>query len=317
MKRIWWTVAVLAMGGVGALIASRRETGQAEATRYEPAPFARGGLAVTVESTGVVEPRNRIVVKPPIGGRIDEVLVDEGQAVRKGEVIARMSSIERATLLDAARAKGEDTLRRWEDVYKSTPLIAPLDGTVIARNTEPGQTVTAQDPVLVLSDRLVAVAQVDETDIGQVRVGQAVAIRLDAYPAVAVSGVVSRIAYEAVTVNNVTVYKVEIAPTRVPDCMKSGMTATVVFTVAEAEDVLSLPSDAITTEGGVAAVLVDADGNPATPPESWRVLTGLVAGGRTEILAGLDGGEAVVRKTFSLPPKKEAGRSPFMPGRPR
>lgn len=317
MKRIWWTVAVLAMGGVGALIASRRETGQAEATRYEPAPFARGGLAVTVESTGVVEPRNRIVVKPPIGGRIDEVLVDEGQAVRKGEVIARMSSIERATLLDAARAKGEDTLRRWEDVYKSTPLIAPLDGTVIARNTEPGQTVTAQDPVLVLSDRLVAVAQVDETDIGQVRVGQAVAIRLDAYPAVAVSGVVSRIAYEAVTVNNVTVYKVEIAPTRVPDCMKSGMTATVVFTVAEAEDVLSLPSDAITTEGGVAAVLVDADGNPATPPESWRVLTGLVAGGRTEILAGLDGGEAVVRKTFSLPPKKETGRSPFMPGRPR
>ena len=318
MKRKWMAIVIaglLIAGGVAgySLLHFRNR----DTTTYERADFSRERVEVTIESTGTVEPRNRIEIKPPIGGRIEDVLVEEGQQVTKGEIIARMSSTERAALLDAARAKGPDVLRKWEDVYKTTPLIAPLDGTIIARNTEPGQTVTAQDPIMVLSDRLIVTAQVDETDIGRIQTGQSARITLDAYPDVIVKGKVEQIAYEAKTVNNVTIYEVKVEPESIPKCMKSGMTATVAFFQAAVENALTLPADAIQIESGKSLVLVE-DGRPETPPETWRVLTGLAANGRVEILAGLDGHEPVVRKSFKLKEKSKSS-SPFMPGggRPR
>jgi len=314
MKRKLIALAALAAAAAAGWAGYLRLSGNgAETVAYEPAAFGRERMEATIESTGVVEPRNRLEIKPPIGGRIDEVLVTEGQEVKKGDPIARMSSTERATLLDAARARRAETLEKWEASYKATSLIAPLDGTIIARNIEPGQTVTAADPVLVLSDRLIVTARVDETDIGTVRVGQAARITLDAYRDVKVRGKVARIAYDATTVNNVTIYEVEVEPEAIPACMKSGMTATVAFFLAEAEDALTLPADAVEAEGGKSFVLVD-DGDPATPPEPWRVLTGLSGGGRIEILAGLDGTERVVRKPFSVTTARRMGSSPFMPG---
>jgi macrolide-specific efflux system membrane fusion protein len=282
---------------------------------FETAAFARERMEHTTEATGVVQPRNRIEIKPPIGGRMDDVLVDEGQVVCKGDIIARMSSTERATLLDAARAKGDAVLGKWEDSYKPTPLIAPLNGTIIARSTEPGQTVTAADTVMVLSDRLIVSARVDETDIGAVRVGQPARITLDAYRDAVVTGVVTRIAYEAVTLNNVTIYEVEVEPGVIPDCMKSGMTATVVFIIAEVPDALTLPSDAVTIKNGKSSVLV-ATGQPDAP-ERRHIRTGLSAEGRIEVLAGLDGSETVLRKPFAVTTGKQAGKSPFMPTPPR
>lgn len=314
MKKLF-VILMLAGVSLGGWSAYRTWNGNgSDGVQYEPVELQRGRIEVTVESTGVVEPRNRLEIKPPIAGRIDDVLVSEGQAVKKGDVMAWMSSIERATLLDAARAKGKEVLRKWEDAYKPTPLIAPLDGTIIARNTEPGQTVTAQDAILVLSDRLIVSAQVDETDIGQVRVDQAATITLDAYPDVKVSGTVRHIAYEALTVNNVTIYEVEVEPESIPACMKSGMTAAVAFRVAEADDVLVLPTDAVVTQDADSFVLVD-DGRPKTPPQRRRVRTGLRNGGRVEILAGLDGDETVVKEAFRLPKRNDTSGTPFMPSR--
>jgi macrolide-specific efflux system membrane fusion protein len=314
-----WAFAVVAVIAVaGAVVLARRQwsgNGNDEAT-YEAVELRRQRIEATIESTGIVKPRNRLEIKAPIGGRIDEVLVVEGQQVRKGEIIARMSSTERAALLDAARAKGEEVMRKWEDAYKATPLMAPLDGTIIARNTEPGQTITAQDAVLVLSDKLIVNGQVDETDVGRVKAGQAVRIKLDAYPDVRIQGRVKRVAYDARTVNNVTIYEVEIEPDSVPDCMKSGMTATVTFQVAVVEDALTLPVDAVVKDNGKSAVWVD-DGNPKTPPEAWRILTGITSGGRVEVLAGLEGTERVVKTAFAMPVSKATKTSPFMPSRRR
>jgi len=311
-----WTwiapVALAAMLAVGGMAYRRAHVNGRMAAAYEPVAFAREHIEMAIESTGVVEPRNRLEIKPPFGGRVDEVLVEEGQSVAKGDIIARMSSTERATLLDAARTKGDAVLRKWENAYKTTPLIAPLDGTIIARNTEPGQTIAASDTVLVLSDRLIVSAQVDETDVGQVQVGQAARITLDAYRNVRVQGTVTRIAFDAVTVNNVTVYEVEVEPENIPPQMKSGMTATVEFIVANVDDALTLPADAVVSEEGKSYVLVDG-GQPGMPPERWRVLTGLSSGGNVEILAGLEGTEPVVKKSFAMVEAKKTGTSPFMP----
>lgn len=286
-----------------------------EHAAFENVDFRRERLEVTIEATGIVEPENRLQIKPPIGGRMDEVLVQEGQSVKEGEIIAWMSSMERAALLDAARAEGAEALEKWKRVYKPTPIIAPLDGTIIARKTDPGQTFTVQDVVFVLSDRLIIKAEVDETDIGMITEGQQATGVLDAYPDTRLTGAVSHIAFEALTVNNVTIYQVKVIPNETPKQMKSGMTATVRFLVTAVDDALTLPVDAVTAQDGKSAALVD-DGNPESPPERWRVLTGLRSAGRVEILAGLEGHEKVVKPSFKMPEKKEE-TSPFVPSRRR
>ena len=139
---------------------------------------------------------------PFLGKSIEKILVKEGQKVKIGDVLALMSSTDRATLLDAAKLEGEENVKYWEDVYKATPLIAPIDGEVIVRAVEPGQTVTASDAVIVLSDRLIVKAQVDETDLGRIKLDQNVNIIMDAYPGINIKGHVGHIAYESKLINN-------------------------------------------------------------------------------------------------------------------
>lgn len=283
----------------------------AKAPEFQQVTVERGNLMLSVTATGIIQPRNRLVVKPPIGGRVESVQVKEGDTVRRGQVLSWMSSTERAALLDAARAKGPDELAHWEEIYKPAPLVAPSAGVVIARNVEPGQTVTAADGLFVLSDRLIVKAQVDETDIGRVKVDQAATVSLDAYPESPVDARVEHIAFEAQTVNNVTIYEVDVLPGQVPPFMRSGMTANVTFLIAKKEGVLTVPSDAVREGEDGPRVLVPAaekKGRPRRVP----VKTGLTDGRSTEILEGVSEGDTVLIPSFTLP-TASGGSNPFMP----
>lgn len=315
MKRRWtWTmgvIAAVAVGG-GAWRALRKPALPAD----REVAVARDTLRLSILTTGDVRPRNRLLVKPPIAGRAESILVREGEFVKKGQILAWMSSTERAALLDAARARGSEELARWEDLYKPTPLVAPVAGLVIARNVEPGQTVTAADAVLIMSDRLILKAQVDETDVGQVRLGQAVRIVLDAYPREPLRGRVEHIAFEAKTVNNVTIYEVDVLPEDVPAFMRSGMTANLTFHVAERENTLLLPVSAV--KGGGDAAVVRVPGPEGLPVEK-SVRAGLSDGKRIEILDGLAEGERVlVANGGASAVSKESKSNPLspMPRRP-
>ena len=306
----WGIVLVAGAAGLGA---RQWVVKKEKAPSFETVEVRRGALRVTILSTGVVQPQNRLEIKPPIAGRAEKVLAREGMAVRKGQILAWMSSTERAALLDAARAKGPEELAHWEDLYKPTPLIAPLDGVVISRDVEPGQTVTAQDSVLIMSDRLIIKAQVDETDIARVRPGQTAEVMLDAYPEEAVPGRVSHIAFEAKTVNNVTIYEVDVTPERVPSFMRSGMTANINFLVAEKRGVLMLPAEAV-REGdeGHSRVLVP---NPQGEgrPDRRAVVTGLTDGRKVEIVEGVDEGDKVLIPVVRLPKSSGPQKNPFSP----
>lgn len=315
MKRRWrWTVGLIAAVAVG---------GGAWRAFRKPAPpadrevtVARDTLRLSILTTGDVRPRNRLLVKPPIAGRAESILVREGEFVKKGQILAWMSSTERAALLDAARAKGSEELARWEDLYKPTPLVAPVAGLVIARNVEPGQTVTAADAVLIMSDRLIVKAQVDETDVGQVRVNQPVGIVLDAYPREPLRGRVEHIAFEAKTVNNVTIYEVDVLPDDVPAFMRSGMTANLTFRVAEKENVLLLPVSAVKGAGESAVVRVPG---PEGLPVEKSVQAGLSDGKRVEIMSGLaEGDRVLVANGVVSAATKESKSNPLspMPRRP-
>lgn len=271
-----------------------------------------GSIRMTISTTGTVQPQNRLEIKPPISGRIEKILVREGDRVRNGQTIASMSSTERAALLDAAQAKGPEAVRYWKEVYRPTSLLAPIVGEVIVRAVEPGQTVTANDVVLVLSDRLIVKAQVDETDIGKVKRKQPARISLDAYPQILVHAVVDHISYESKIINNVTMYEVDILPQRVPGVFRSGMSANVDIIEETKSNVLLLPREAVQqgAEGSFVLIRAAKNGKIVRQP----IETGIADEESIEILSGLTADNTIIIKTGIAPARKRSGKSsPFLP----
>jgi len=309
MIKVFILIAVMAAGGVFGKMKTQSATPGNDLTR-EIKPVI-GNIQNVISSTGTVLPKNRLEVKPSVNGRIDEVLVQEGQSVRAGETLAWMSSTERAALLDAARGQNEETLRYWQEVYKAIPLISPINGEVIVAKTQPGQTVTTADPVVVLSDQLIVRAQVDETDIGKIKDGQRAVVSLDAYPDTKIPAAVGHIYYESKTVNNVTIYEVDLLPKEVPEFFRSGMNATVNFIAQSKDNVLLIPGEAVLREKDGNFVLVkDADGQSQQRP----VYLGISDDKNVEILSGVDAYDTIVVKTkkYTLP-KSNVGTNPLMP----
>jgi len=272
-----------------------------------------GNIRNFISTTGVVQPQNRLEIKPPISGRIEEIKVKEGEKVKVGQTLAWMSSTERAALLDAARSQGEESLKYWQEAYKPTPLIAPIDGDVIVRAVEPGQTVTSSDAVIVLSDRLIVMAQVDETDIGKVKLGQTATISLDAYPQVKVSARVVHISYESTVVNNVTIYEVDILPKNVPAVFRSGMSANVDIIEKSKDNILLIPLEAVNQGKEGSFVLLRQGKSRKTVKQ--RVTLGIFDEQNIEVISGLAPEDTIIMKTREYLPSKNSrsGGSPFMP----
>lgn len=284
---------------------------QPEKPVFKQVALTQTVLRNVIAATGTVEPQNRLEVKPQVSGRLEKVLVKEGDTVTKGQVLAWMSSTERAALLDAARMQDAAGVAYWENVYKPTPLISPITGEVIVRKLEPGQTIGMETPVVVLSDRLIVKAQVDETDIGKVRVGQEVEITLDAYPDTLIKGRVVHIAYESKIVSNVTIYEVEIAPLSTLQYFRSGMGANVSI-IEKQSQVLALPVEAVSSNVRGAFVLVQGQDGP----RPQKVTTGMTDDKMIEIVSGLaQADQVLVKETRSNLNRRRTGTSPFVPTR--
>lgn len=267
-KAIKWIVVAVVLIGIGFWIYNARFKAEADAKpTYERVKVERMDLRTTVESTGEIQPRNRLDVKPPIAGRLEALLVDDGDPVEKGQILGWVSSTERATLLDAALATSEEELEYWEELYKPTPLISPIKGAVIARNFEPGQSINANDAVVVIADDLIVVANLDETDIGQVKLEQKVKAYLEAYPETKFDCVVEKIAYDARTVSNVTMYDVDVRAEALPDFARSGMTANLEFILEERSGILAVDSSAIME---IVQPEGDGVGTPDSKPEEQQ-----------------------------------------------
>jgi macrolide-specific efflux system membrane fusion protein len=274
-----------------------------------------GSIQTIITTTATVLPKNRLEIKPTVTGRIEQVLVQEGQMVKAGQILAWMSSTDRAALMDSARGQGEKEFKYWQDVYKPIPLLSPIDGQVIVATTQPGQTVTSSDAVVVLSDRLIVRAQVDETDIGKIQLKQDASISLDAYPETKIKAVVDHIYYESKTVNNVTIYEVDLLPQEIPPFFRSGMNANVDFIVQRKENILLLPIAAVTKNDDQTFVWLE--GPDPKKPVKQEVQTGITDDKNIEITSGLKEDDNVILRTkkFSLN-KNKGGSNPFMASRP-
>jgi macrolide-specific efflux system membrane fusion protein len=193
-------------------------------------------------------------------------------------------------MIDSARATGAEEVKKWEEIYKPTPVVAPLNGTIILRGIEPGQTFTSSDAILVMSDRLAIKAQVDETDLAQIHVGQKATVTLDAYLDREIPSRVSQLAYEAKTVNNVTTYVIDVLPEEKLDFLRSGMTANVTFYGEKKEDIVVIPNEFIKYDSGKAKAMVKV----GDKREDRDLELGITDGKRTEVKSGLAEGDVVV-----------------------
>ena len=221
-------------------------------------------------------------------------------------------------------------------------ITSPIDGVVISRAVEEGQTVAAgfETPTLftIANDltQMQVVADVDEADIGQVADGQRVQFSVDAYPDDTFEGTVLQVRLEATTESNVVTYEVVIdAPN--PDLkLKPGLTANVTIFTLEKDDATAVPTKALRFVPnaellGELGLTIDQTEQQAAPGsrELWvkegtmlrprRVYAGAASGDMTEITEGLTGSEEIVTGLVTAKPRQEAAaieRSPFMPGPP-
>ncbi|MFH1397554.1 MAG: HlyD family efflux transporter periplasmic adaptor subunit [Candidatus Omnitrophota bacterium] len=313
LKLFFVGVVILGILSVFALKSRQNKVSDEDLKEITP---VRGNIRVIISSTGTVLPKNRLEIKPPVNGRIEKILVQEGDKIKTGENLAIMSSTERAALLDAARGKGEKTQAYWEDAYKPIPLLAPIDAEVIVAKTQPGQTVTTSDAVVVLSDHLIIRAQVDETDIGKIANNMRSVITLDAYPDTKIKAKVEHIYYESQTVNNVTIYLVDLIPDEVPIFFRSGMNASVDFIVQDKEDILIIPVEAVNKNKDSFVLLKQSNSK-----EPLRVLVrlGISDDKNIEVISGIKDGDRIVPKPkkYVVPKSGASGTNPFMPNRRR
>lgn len=275
-------IILVILGGIGAWYQINKQ--KKAIVEYMRIPVEINNIKLTVSAVGTVQPKNRLEVIPPISGRIEKILVKEGDEVKEGQILAYMSSLERAALLDSAKSYGKERVKYWEEVYKPTPVIAPITGRVIVRNIEPGQTVNANTPIIVLSDKLYVLAQIDEIDIGKIRIGQEVRVRLDAFKQNEIKGKVGSISYESKVVSNVTVYEVWIDLESIPDFFRSGMNGELEIILVNKEGVMSLPVSAISMEDEGSFVNLSLSEGAAL---KTKIITGITDRKNMEIISGI------------------------------
>jgi HlyD family secretion protein len=131
-----------------------------------------------------------------------------------------------------------------------TTIVAPIDGIIISRNVDQGQTVAASmnAPVLYLMaadlTKMQVLANIDEADVGRMRPGQRVTFRVDAYPTDTFIGEVAQVRLQPTTVQNVVTYSTVISVPNPDLKLKPGMTANVAIEIARKNNVLRIPNAA-------------------------------------------------------------------------
>lgn len=218
-------------------------------------------------------------------------------------------------------------------------ITSPIDGVVLSKSVEEGQTVAASfsTPELftIAQDltNMQVVADVDEADIGDVKEGERVTFTVDAYPDDTFEGEVKQVRQEATTTNNVVTYEVVISAPNADLKLKPGLTANVTIYTAERKGVLSVPSKALrfipqkeTVDKMKIVDVANAKNKVWTIEDNsivaHKVNIGMTDGTNTQIVGGIAEGTKVITGLNvtggeeKMPMEAQGEKSPFAPGPP-
>ena len=219
-------------------------------------------------------------------------------------------------------ASSKENVQRAQTNLGYATITSPIDGTVISKSVEEGQTVAASfnTPELftIAKDltNMQVVANVDEADIGNVKEGDRVTFTVDAYPDDTFAGTVKQVRLEATTTNNVVTYEVVISAPNADLKLKPGLTANVTIYTQERSGVLAVANKALrftpTKETvGKDMKIVDCKGKNKVWTLNGNTLTahpvtiGQSDGINTEITKGLKQGEKIVTEIVVNVPEEE------------
>ncbi|WP_302951129.1 efflux RND transporter periplasmic adaptor subunit [Leyella stercorea] len=236
-------------------------------------------------------------------------------------------------------ASAKEEVQRAQTNLGYATITSPIDGVVLSKSVEEGQTVAASfsTPELftIAQDltNMQVVADVDEADIGDVKEGERVTFTVDAYPDDTFEGEVKQVRQEATTTNNVVTYEVVISAPNADLKLKPGLTANVTIYTAERNGVLSVPSKALRftpqkeTVGKMKIVDVANAKNKVWTIEgnsivAHKVNIGMTDGTNTQIVGGIAEGTKVITGLNvmggeeKMPMEAQGEKSPFAPGPP-
>ena len=219
-------------------------------------------------------------------------------------------------------ASSKESVQKAQTNLGYATITSPIDGTVISKSVEEGQTVAASfnTPELftIAKDltNMQVVANVDEADIGGVKEGDRVTFTVDAYPDDTFEGTVKQVRLEATTTNNVVTYEVVISAPNADLKLKPGLTANVTIYTQERSGVLAVANKALrftpTKETvGKDMKIVDCKGKNKVWTLSDKTLTahpvtiGQTDGVHTEIIKGIRKGQKIVTEIIVNTPEVE------------
>ena len=246
-----------------------------------------------------------------VGSRQEDIAQARAGVKQQQQLVKLLKAGSRQEDIDQARAEvmaARGALQNVQTQINDTLIRAPFDGIIIRKYADPGAFVTpttagssvssaTSSSILALADTNEVVANVSESDIAQIRIGQQVIVKADAYPSRTFSGKVSQIAAQATVQQNVTSF--EVKASLVGDAQKllrSGMNVSMEFQVGQVQNVLTVPTVAISRQQNVAGVFVARRGEL---PKFTPITTGATVNNRTEVKTGLDGTEQIL---ISPPP---------------
>ena len=234
-------------------------------------------------------------------------------------------------------ATSRESVQKAQTNLGYATITSPIDGVVLSKSVEEGQTVAASfnTPELFtiakdLTDMRV-IADIDEADIGGVKEGQRVSFTVDAFPDDKFEGQVTQVRQQATTESNVVTYEVVISAPNYDLKLKPGLTANVTIFTMEKDNMLAVPAKALRFMPNEALLQKDQKiEDVEAPTKVWTlegntfkahaVQTGTTNGMVTEIVSGIDEGtEVLVDFTISggeIPGQEQQASNPFMP-RPR
>ena len=309
----WLVLAALVALAIGGVWWWQEKKKEAARPQYEVAAVTKGNIMVTVAVTGKIESVDSVEVGAEVSGKVEEVLVDFNDVVKKGQELARINTEQldarvkevraqstvtaasllsaRATAAEAAanvqriKALAERGLVSQRDVETAVATAAradasvaqaraqqtvnaaslesalsarekaiirsPIDGIVLSRSVEPGQTVAAslQAPTLFIVAKdltlMVVKVEVDEADVGKVEKGQRATFTVDAHEGRRFEATVKSLKNVPSSGKDVVTYEALLAVNNEERLLRPGMTATAQIITSERRDVLTVPNRAL------------------------------------------------------------------------
>ncbi|SMD09833.1 HlyD family secretion protein [Sporomusa malonica] len=291
----------------------------------------RRDLTSVVAATGTIKPVNMVDISSKITAQIKEVKVKENEQVTAGQVLviledsglqakvtqakeklnnaavkyqrtAKLNTIGGSSneQLDNASMDYNIAKANYDEVMSSlneTIIVSPIDGSVIGKPLTAGEMVAqgVSNPTVILTvadmSKMQIEANIDQTDIGKIVLGQKVTFTVDAYPNKTFTGTVATISRKSVVSSNVTYYPVTIDVNNAENLLNPGMVARVSVTISESKGALTLPLSAIKTDK-TGKYVVTPGQNGQT--QNVTVTTGNTGDDRVEITSGLSEGDKVV-----------------------